>query len=177
MARTCLQALDRREDPLAELGVRLHDRSAPAFVSGPGFREDRRGDADLADVVEERAELEALQRVGVEAELAADVEGHVGDPAGVGRGVLVVRLESVRERLDGGEERLARGSRSARVLDRELRLVRDAGEEAHRPRSSKRLSRPSRTTMQPTRAPSKSERRDRDTAAPSSGVTPSMAES
>ena len=42
---------------------------------------------------------------GVEAELGADLEREVGDPARVRRRVLVVRLERVRERLDRGEER------------------------------------------------------------------------
>ena len=48
-----------------------------------GLREDRRRDADLADVVEERAELEALELTLLESELLADLEREVGDPAGV----------------------------------------------------------------------------------------------
>src|SRR6185295_3274306 len=117
----------------AELGMRLHDRPL-ALRQRAGLQEDRRGDADLADVVEEGAELEALERRRVEAELAADLERHVGDPAGVGGRVLVVRLECVGQSLDRGEERLLEVVVRAGVLDREPRLVRDAGEEAHRAR-------------------------------------------
>jgi hypothetical protein len=46
------------------------------------------------------------------------------------RGVLVVRLERVRERLDRRDERLLQALEAASVRDRELRLVRDAAEEA-----------------------------------------------
>src|SRR4051794_6710151 len=62
-----LQLLDRRDDPLTELGMRLHDR---ALFRGQaaGLREDRALDADLADVVQERTELEALERRLVETE-------------------------------------------------------------------------------------------------------------
>ena len=56
-----LEALDRGDDPLAELGVRLHD--GPLLRGQPArLLEDRRRDPDLADVVEERPELETLQR-------------------------------------------------------------------------------------------------------------------
>jgi len=76
-----------------------------------------------------RAELEPLQRALVETELAADAQREVLDPAGVLRRVLVVRLESIGERLDRGDEcpletLVARG-----VGDRELRLLREAAEQ------------------------------------------------
>src|SRR5437868_2654424 len=123
-----LEPLDRRDDPLAELGMGLHER---ALLGGEPARlgEDRRGDADLADVVEERAELEPLERRRVEAEGLADLHRHVADPARVLRGVLVVRLERVRERLDGGEERALEALDGAGVRDRELRLVGDPGQQ------------------------------------------------
>src|SRR6185503_20373489 len=54
------ETLDRREDPLAELGVRL-DHAPLLRRQRPRLEQDARRDADLADVVEERAELEALQ--------------------------------------------------------------------------------------------------------------------
>src|SRR5438067_5225495 len=84
-----LEPLDRRDDPLAELGVRLHQRP---LLGGQAARlgEDRRGDADLADVVEEGAELEPLERRRVEAERLADLHRHVANPARVLRRVLVV---------------------------------------------------------------------------------------
>src|SRR5207302_6292226 len=86
--------------------------------------------ADLADVVQERAELELLERALVETELAANAQREVGDPPRVRRGVLVVRLERVREGLDGGDERALESLVVARACDRELRLVREAAEEA-----------------------------------------------
>src|SRR5438876_3346635 len=121
-----LEALDGRDDPLAELRVRLHHR--PLLGGQPArLGEDRGRDADLADVVEEGAELEPFERVAVEAEGLADLHRHVADPARVRRRVLVVRLERVRERLDGGEERALEALEVARVRDRELRLVGDPG--------------------------------------------------
>ena len=76
------EAVDRLEDPLAELRVHLDD--APLVLrQRPRLEQDARRHADLADVVEERAELQPLQRRRVEAELAADAQRHVGDPARV----------------------------------------------------------------------------------------------
>src|SRR5690349_2205038 len=86
------EPLDRLEDPLAELRVHLDDR-ALLGRERPGLEQDARRDPDLADVVEEGPELEALQLDALEAHRLADAQRHVGDPARVGRGVLVVRLE------------------------------------------------------------------------------------
>ena len=94
-----------------------------------GLGEDSRRDPDLPDVVEERAELEALQLVRLEPELLADLQREVGDPACVRRGVLVVGLERVRERLDGGEERALQRLVARRRLEGEPRLSRDAREQ------------------------------------------------
>ena len=79
--------------------------------------------------MQQRAELEALQLALVEAELTADPQGEIRDPARMGGRVLVVRLERVGERLDSGDEcplqaRVARG-----VGDRELRLLRETTEQ------------------------------------------------
>ena len=69
-----LEPVDRRDDPLAELRMGLDE--LPLGGGQPArLREHVARDADLADVVEQRAELEALQRALVEAELA-------GRPAG-----------------------------------------------------------------------------------------------
>ena len=65
-----LQPLDRGEDARAQLGVEPDD--LPLLVGERArLGEDRLGHADLADVVEERAELEPLQRLRVEPELLA----------------------------------------------------------------------------------------------------------
>ena len=47
------------------------------------FGQDRLGNADLPDVVEQRTELQPLQRARVETEPFADLQCQVGDPAGV----------------------------------------------------------------------------------------------
>ncbi len=79
--------------------------------------------------MEEGTELEPLQLPWLEPELDADPEGEVRDPARVRGRVLVVRLERVRQRLDGGDEcplerLVARGA-----LQGELRLLREAAEQ------------------------------------------------
>ncbi len=91
------------------------------------------GDADLPRCRGRGPQLEEVELHGVEAEGTADVEGEVDDPPRVVERVVVIRLESVRESLHRGEEGLLEVVERARVLDRELRLVGDAGEEAHRP--------------------------------------------
>src|SRR5438093_7384048 len=123
------QTGDRREDPLTELRVHLDE---PALLVGQraGLEQDARRNADLAAVVEERAELEPLQRHGLEAELPADLERHVRDPPGVRGGVLVVRLESVRQGLDRGDERLLEALEAAGALERDRCLVGESAEQA-----------------------------------------------
>ena len=68
-----LQAVDGRDDPLAEHRVHL-DQRALGRAEPAGLEEDRARHADLADVVQQRAELELLERVLVEAELAAHAQ-------------------------------------------------------------------------------------------------------
>src|SRR5439155_8694755 len=103
-----------------------------AFVRAQAarLREDLARDADLADVVQQRAELESLECGVVEPETAADAKREVGVAPRVRRGVLLVRLERVRERLDGRDERALEPFVVARVRDRELGLVRETAEEA-----------------------------------------------
>ena len=84
-----------------------------------------------------------LSVLRVQAERASDVEGHVRDPAGVRRRVLVVRLEGVRERLDRREERVLEALEAASVGDRELGLVGDAREQPHAC-ARRRVDRPGR---------------------------------
>src|SRR5512142_2383958 len=126
------EPVDRSQDPLAELRVLL-DHEPLLRRQRARLLQDLGRDPDLADVVEEGAELEPLQRAALEPQLLADHHGHVRDPAGVRGGVLVVRLERVRERLDGGDEGLLEALDRRRALDRQLRLVREAGEQAHPP--------------------------------------------
>src|SRR5918992_3391593 len=98
----------------------------PALVRSEwrGLEQDGVRDPDLADVVEEGAELEALHRLAVQAELAPDPKCRIRDPAGVGRCLVVARLEGVRERLDRREESTLESFEARGVRDRELRLVR-----------------------------------------------------
>src|SRR5690242_580937 len=124
-----LQLLDRRDDPLAELGMRLHD-GALLGSEPTGLGKDRALDADLADVVQQRTELEALQLRRLEPELAADAERQVGDPARVRRRVLVIRLERIRERLDRGDEGALETFEVRRVRNCEVRLARETAEQA-----------------------------------------------
>ena len=105
------------------------DQEALFLAQRARLQQHRVRDPDLADVVEEGAELEPLQRVAVETELAADAHRHVGDPARVRRRVLVSRLERVRERLDRGEECALEAREAGRVRDRELRLVCETAEQ------------------------------------------------
>src|SRR4051794_40440169 len=68
----------------------------------------------------------------VEAELGADLERHVGDRARVRRGVLVVRLERVRQRLDGRDEGALETLEAARALERDRGLIGEAAEKAQK---------------------------------------------
>ena len=77
----------------------------------------------------QRAELETLECALVEAELPADAQREIRDPAGMGGRVLVVRLERVGERLDGGDERPLEALVARGVGDRELRLLGEAAEQ------------------------------------------------
>ncbi len=126
------ELLDRSEDARAEVGMRLDDR---ALVVGqrPGLREDRLRDPDLADVVEEGAELQALQRAWLQSELLADAEREIRDPPSVRGDVGVVRLQRVRQRLDRGHERALEPLVAHCALDGELRLLRQSAEELELP--------------------------------------------
>src|SRR2546430_3240471 len=115
-----LESVDGADDLLAELGVCLDERSL-GRREWPGLGEDRLGDADLADVVEERAQLESLEPTTVETEPLADLERQIRDPARVRGRVLVVRLERVGERLHRLEERPLEATEVAGVRQRQFR--------------------------------------------------------
>ena len=82
-------------------------RRRSACVEQPALAEDRVGDADLADVVEEEAVLDArvaVERAGVDLRQQAHrVRAHA---LRVARAAEVLRLERARERRDGRLERV-----------------------------------------------------------------------
>ena len=82
---------------VADDGVRFHD-FAFVGVELTWFEEDAVGDADLADVVEDGAELEGFQVVSVESEMAADRECDLGESFDVAVGAGVFDLNRVGER-------------------------------------------------------------------------------
>src|SRR5262249_35263873 len=77
-----LEPVDGRDDALTELRMLL-DQPALAVRQRARLRQDGLGDPDLADVVEERAELETLELPAVEPEALADLQCEVRDPAGM----------------------------------------------------------------------------------------------
>src|SRR3954451_22182156 len=76
------EAVDRSDDLLAQLRMHLDDLSLFRGQRAR-LRENRLRDPDLADVVEQRSQLEALERRALEAELLPDLQRKVGDPARV----------------------------------------------------------------------------------------------
>ena len=121
-----LELLDRGEDPLAELGMRLDQRALRRRSAARAWRGSRRGSRSC------RCRGTALRARRASAPPCSSPSssptftGHVPDPAGVRRGVLVLRLERVRERLDGREERSLERLERERVRERHLRLAGDA---------------------------------------------------
>ncbi len=92
----------RLEDAGADVGVLLHHGDLLA-CQRPGLSQDRLGDADLADVVQQRAQLDDPGVGVVELELGAHASGQVGDLAGVVVGVGILGLESSRQGAQRGE--------------------------------------------------------------------------
>jgi hypothetical protein len=126
------EPVDRSEDLLTERRV-LPDDLELVVRQRARLLQDLGGDPDLPDVVEERSELEPLQRLAVEPQLAADEQRHVGDPARVRRRVLVARLQCVRQGLDRRDERALEALIVLGALDRELGLLREPGEQGELP--------------------------------------------
>src|ERR671923_108248 len=98
---------DRREPDAAE-DVLRDDGVAPhhlPFLVGQraGLVEDRLGDADLADVVEQRADLDRVEIRADVAETARELHRDRGNPLGVLAGGAVLRLDAPRERGDRRE--------------------------------------------------------------------------
>ncbi len=109
------QAADLVEHPLALDRVRAHQRPL-RVVQRPRLVDDRVGDDDLADVVQQRAQLGRLAHVLVDAEPLRDLHREPDDVLGVAPGVLVVLLEHV-----------AQQQRRAAVGAPELERLGDAG--------------------------------------------------
>ena len=84
------------EDRAPDLGMRLDDVELLA-TQRAGLEQDRIGDADLADVVQECRLTDQLHRLPVEAELEGDAGSHVRDPVRVGLRVVVAILGGERE--------------------------------------------------------------------------------
>ena len=72
-----------------------------AFVELAGLVDDLLGDRDLADVVQQRAELEVAPPLCVEPELVGDVERERDHALAVLAGVAVVCLDDVAEHERG----------------------------------------------------------------------------
>ena len=96
---------DGLEDARADVRVLLHARHLLG-AQRAGLAEDRLGDADLADVVQQRAQADDPRLAGRDAQPLADGAGQLGDLAGVVVGVRILGLERGGQRAEGGEVRL-----------------------------------------------------------------------
>ena len=91
-----------------------------------GLVDDLLGDRDLADVVQERGELEVAPPLGAQAEPVRHVEGQRDDAAAVLAGVAVVGLDDVAEHQGGAAVGVAQ---LERALQAPATLVGEHGEE------------------------------------------------
>ena len=105
---------DRADDALAHRGVRVHDPPL-RLRQRAGLLQDRVGDAELADVVQQR-DLGDLDHLALgEAELLRHGGGDADDRLGVLGGVVLARLERREQRLAG--DRLALQPRGAAAVE------------------------------------------------------------
>ena len=100
--------------------------------------EDALGDPDLADVVQEGADLDRVELDAAVAEAACERDGDAGDALGVAAGVVVLRLHRAGERPDRLDVLLAHLLDEAGALDRRRKLRRIAS----RSRSQRSASKP-----------------------------------
>ena len=100
------QRLDRREDRPTDRGVGAHDHPLVG-AQRAGLVQDRVRHADLADVVQQRTELDATQLVRRKPHLVRDRPRERGDPRGVAAGVWIARVDRGGERLHRREVELA----------------------------------------------------------------------
>ena len=94
------EAADAAQDALADDGVLGHHRALVGRQRA-GLVEDRVGDADLADVVQQRRRADVLDLGRREPEAARHGDGHLDDRLGVLARVAVALEQGDRERLDG----------------------------------------------------------------------------
>ena len=133
-----LEERDRLQDLRADLRMQAH---LPAFFGREraGLTDDLAGDADLADVVEERAQLENLQPVAGQAHGRTDRHRHLGKRAAVILGVGVLCLERVGEGLHRRDVRSLELVESPGVAQSEGGDVGDPASELDVPRREHRL--------------------------------------
>src|ERR1044072_5859537 len=100
-ARSAFEELDAAKNLPPVPGVLAH--LLPFFFGqASGLAQDSVGHSDLADVVEERAEFERAQPVGVESEFAPETEAERDNALGVAGGLRVALVERGCERLERG---------------------------------------------------------------------------
>src|SRR5581483_12148472 len=92
-----LLELGRRHDVVADAGVRPHDLPLPVRERA-GLLEDRVGDPDLADVVQEAREPELAEALRREPEPLADHRAERADGLAVVARAGVLRVDRARER-------------------------------------------------------------------------------
>ncbi len=111
------ERLDRREDRPAEGRVGLHDHP---LLRGERGRlvENGVGNADLADVVQQRRELDPADLIRRELHLDRDDPRQGRDPGRVAPGVRIARVDRGGERLHRREVELAQSSVMLGVLER-----------------------------------------------------------
>ncbi len=132
------QAADAVEHLLALDRVRLH-QGPLGVVERAGLVDDRVRDVDLADVVQERAELGLAAYFLADAHPLGDAHGEVDDVLGVVAGVLVVVLEQIAQQHRGaavGTSEFDRLGDPRLALAREDGQQRDEREHEHRGRRS-----------------------------------------
>ena len=107
-----VEQVERLEQLVADLRVRLDDPPL-LVVEGARLEQDAVRDADLPDVVEDRAEADRLDVLRCDAEVIRDADRQRRKPFAVAVQVRVARLDRVRERAGerGGEQALASSSR------------------------------------------------------------------
>ena len=95
------------------------------LVERAGLVQDPLGNPDLADVMEQRGDLDRVELGTVVAEPLGECDRDVGDALGVGAGVIVLRLHAPRERGDRLEVPLAHLRHEPGTLDRRGQLGQD----------------------------------------------------
>src|SRR5947209_8782473 len=96
------EELDRDEDPLADHRMFSHDGEL-LWGEWSRFLEDVAGDADLADVVQERAIFHQPQLFTGQTEPPPDIDGELRRLTRMRLGVAVLGIERGRQRADGGD--------------------------------------------------------------------------